>query len=123
MGSSFDDVTLRDLGLVVQLGHADGGACSRPQLPRSDFCVIEVNGQHRVDLRFCGCDEAGAAGSRAQQLLRRGLYPATDHEPHTIFTYCLLEHYHLQSLQGKVSMYNYYQTLERLTDNTMTKKL
>ena len=55
--------------------------------------------------------------------MRYELYPATHFEPNTAITFRMLEHYHIQSLQGKISMFDYYETLERLTDNTGTKKL
>ncbi|KAH9845982.1 hypothetical protein C2E23DRAFT_872607 [Lenzites betulinus] len=116
--------SLKELGLTVRLGHAvDGYECSNPVRTRADFSVVHVNGRHNVSVMFCGCDKAGEAGNHVQQLLRYRLYPATDSEPNTAFTFDLLEHYHIQSLQGKISMYDYYTSLERLTDNTGTLKL
>ncbi len=88
-----------------------------------DFCVIDINGRHNVAINLCGCDRASQAGSVVEQLLRFDLYPATDCSPNTTFTFQLLEHYHIQSLQGKISMYDYYTSLERLTDNTGVKKI
>ncbi|KAI9069581.1 hypothetical protein FKP32DRAFT_1608330 [Trametes sanguinea] len=123
-GLSFEQTTLKELGQVIQLGHRhDGTACSNPLPVRSDFHVIDINGRHNIALAFCGCDNASKAGDHVQQLLRYDLYPATDCEPNTVFTIALLEHYHIQSLQGKISMYDYYRTLERMTDNTGTKKM
>lgn len=115
--------SLQQIGLVVQLGHADGSACSNPHPAPKDFCVIDFNGHHNVSLNYCGCDKAGEAGTHQEQLLRRDYYPSTLTEPHTVYTVRLLEHYHIQSLQGKTSMYDYYASLERMTDNTGTKKL
>ncbi|RDX40319.1 hypothetical protein OH76DRAFT_1459536 [Lentinus brumalis] len=122
-GQTFEDVTLKDLGLVIQLGHHhDRSICTNPQPSRSDFSVIDVNGRHLVAVNFCGCDNAGKAGNVVEQLLRFDLWPATDCEPNTVFTFQMLEHYHVQSLQGKMSMYDYYASLERLTDNTGTTR-
>lgn len=59
----------------------------------------------------------GAAGTWAQQLLRCEWYPATDTNPRTCCTFRVLEHYHLQTLQGKIAPYDYYSALEKLTDN------
>ena len=92
-------------------------------LPRQGFCVVDTNGHHTVTIRFCGCDRAAESGSPVQQLLRRDLYPATHLEPHTAFTFRMMEHYHIQSLQGKISMYDYYESLERMTDNTGTHRV
>ncbi|EIW58987.1 uncharacterized protein TRAVEDRAFT_124302 [Trametes versicolor FP-101664 SS1] len=38
-------------------------------------------------------------------------------------TFSLIDHYHYQSLQGKISMYDYYTSLERMMDNTGTQKI
>ena len=112
-----------EVGVSIQLGHADGSPCSNPVYPRQGFCVIDTNGHHSVAIRFCGCNRAAQSGSPVQQLLRHDLYPATHTDPHTAFTFRIMEHYHIQSLQGKVSMYDYYQSLERLTDNTGTYRV
>ncbi|KAI9058883.1 hypothetical protein FKP32DRAFT_1606369 [Trametes sanguinea] len=123
-GRSFERTSLKALGLVVGLGHCpDAAPCTNPVQSRSDFTVVDVNGRHMVTLTFCGCDRAGEAGDPVQQLMRHRLYPATDIDPNTAFTFSLLEHYHIQSLQGKISMYDYYTSLERLTDNTGVTKL
>lgn len=120
----FEYVTLKELGLKIQLGHRhDGSPCSNPVWTRDDFSVIDINGRHLVSLAFCNCDNAAKAGNIVEQLLRFDLYPATDCEPNTVFTFGLIEHYHIQSLQGKVSMYDYYTSLERMTDNTGTQKI
>ncbi|TFK81526.1 hypothetical protein K466DRAFT_501978 [Polyporus arcularius HHB13444] len=122
-GQSFETSALCDAGLSIQLGHADGSACSNPIAGRKDFCAIDINGRHNLHINFCGCDHAADAGNLVQQLMRFDLYPATHVEPNTAFTFRMLEHYHIQSLQGKISMFDYYQSLERLTDNTGTRKL
>ncbi|KAI9068672.1 hypothetical protein FKP32DRAFT_1672009 [Trametes sanguinea] len=123
-GRSFERTSLKALGLVVGLGHCpDAPPCTNPVQCRSDFTVVDVNGRHTVALTFCGCDRAGEASDPVQQLMRHRLYPATDIDPNTAFTFSLLEHYHVQSLQGKISMYDYYTSLERLTDNTGVMKL
>ena len=90
---------------------------------RCDFCIININGRHQVALDFCGCDCTTDSGNLVQQLLWHDLYPTTTIEPNTAFTFSMLEHYHIQSLQGKVSMFDYYKSLQWFTDNTGTKKL
>lgn len=85
--------------------------------------MIDHNGQHNLAIAFCGCDQAAAAGCSYEQLLRRQLFPATHTDPNTAFTFRMLEHYHIQSLQGKISMFDYYESIERMTDNTGIHKL
>ncbi len=106
-GQCFEASSLVDAGLRIQLGHCDGSSCASPIPARQDFCAIDVNGRHNLALSFCGCDQAAQAGDFVQQLLRFDLYPATNVEPNTAFTFQLLEHYHIQSLQGKISMFDY----------------
>lgn len=119
----FETSSLYDAGLSKQLGHYDGSSCSNPLAAKKDFTVIDINGRHIVRLSFCGCDRASEAGNLVQQLLRADLYPATQIEPNTAITFQMLEHYHIQSLQGKITMYDYYESLQRMSDNTGTKHI
>ena len=59
-------------------------------------------------------------GTRAQQLLRRRLFPATSTDPQTACTFPLLKSAQLLSLQSKLSLYDYYISVEQLTDATGT---
>lgn len=80
--------------------------------------MLHVNGIHLVNLSFCGCDAIASSGTHAQQLLRRRWFPATHIDPQTVCTFGLLEQAHLLMLQSSVSLYDYYLTLARLTDNS-----
>jgi hypothetical protein len=77
--------------------------------------VLDVTGIHEVAFYFCGCHHALPD---FQQLLRRGFYPATQKFVKTCATFRLLEFLHLSSVISKGSGYDYYRTLEKLTDNT-----
>lgn len=58
-GDYFKHVTLKSLGLHVQLGHPPGSVCyNRKPAAGNDFVVIDVNGIHEVNLDFCGCVRA-----------------------------------------------------------------
>ena len=52
------------------------------------------------------------------QLLRRGLYPASQKVPKTCTSFTLLQLLHLLALTTKGSTYDFYRTLEKLTSNT-----
>jgi hypothetical protein len=73
-----------------------------------------------MNLAFCGCSEVGRHGTQVQQLLRRRLFPATTLDPQTACTFSLLESAQLLSLQSKLSLYDYYICIEKLTDATGT---
>jgi len=102
------------MGLRVQLNHLSN-RCSNPHPCHRDFRVLHTNGVHEINLDFCGCVNETP---RHIQLLRRHLFPATQKNPRTCATFTLLKQFHLLNLTSKVSAYDYYRALERLTDNT-----
>ncbi|KII84055.1 hypothetical protein PLICRDRAFT_671736 [Plicaturopsis crispa FD-325 SS-3] len=117
-GSCFVRSSLRDLGLRVQLGNHSRTPCPNSHCANESFVVVHTNGIHRVAVDYCQCVDGVDAGSYRQQLLRFGWYPATHDTPATACTFRMLEHFHLATLQGKISAYDYYGALEKLTDNT-----
>lgn len=80
--------------------------------------VLHTNGWHRVRVQYCQCSQEVLAGSQIQQLLRSELFPATPNAPSTCTTFCVLETYHALTLQSKITVYDFYLTLNNLTDNT-----
>jgi len=67
---------------------------------------------------FCLCQGTEVVGDVWQQLLRLKLFPATIIDPHTACTFRVLELYHVLTLQGKVSLYDFYAGLEKRSDNS-----
>ncbi|KAF9502937.1 hypothetical protein BS47DRAFT_1374507 [Hydnum rufescens UP504] len=110
----FEHTTLFELGLVVQLGH---GNCPSPNLKKgaSSFTVIHINGLHKVLIYFCDCSTAPHAHI---QLLHSGWFPVTVVLPQTCATFNILRHFHLLSLQSKLSAHQFYCALKRGTNNT-----
>ncbi|KAG1788563.1 uncharacterized protein HD556DRAFT_1447773 [Suillus plorans] len=114
--SCFTAVSLKDLGLRVQLGHFAGDSCLLPERAfNDDFTLIDTNGIHTIGLDFCGCK---TAQTRTKQLLRAAWFPATTVDPRTAATFRILEQYHLLSFESKASGYEFYQSIAHLTDNT-----
>jgi hypothetical protein len=117
MESFYKDTTLQALGLVVQLRH-DKGDCPSPSPIQLDFVVVDLSGIHLVNVRYCECHHL-AGGSRSHiQLLRFQWFPCTVKRPQSAFTFDTLDTFHLITLQGKLSAYDFYQSLARKTDNT-----
>ncbi|KAF8835995.1 hypothetical protein BDN67DRAFT_992252 [Paxillus ammoniavirescens] len=111
----FKRVTLKSLGLHIQLGHAIDDLCCNPKRAFADeFVVMDTNGIHEVGLDFCEC---GTVQTHIKQLLRAHLFPATVTDPKTAATFCMLEQFQLLSFESKASSYKYYQCLSRLSDN------
>jgi hypothetical protein len=112
----FQSVTLKDLGLRIQLGHKVGDSCLLPtRAHKDDFILVDTLAIHPVAVDFCGCDKAQ---SHVQQLLRVGWFPATTSDPRTAATFRVLRQFHILSFESKVSAYEFYHSLVRLTDNT-----
>ncbi|KAJ7434219.1 hypothetical protein B0H11DRAFT_2258641 [Mycena galericulata] len=122
-GEFFERVTLKSLGLRVQLGHSRFSTCGSPRPGHQDFTVLNWNGIHNVAVDFCGCANSHLAGLPRQQLLRMSWYPSTHAEPQTAATFRVLEMFHIMTLQGKVTTYDFYSGLEKLTDNTGMLKM
>ncbi|KAG1726204.1 hypothetical protein EDB19DRAFT_1592058, partial [Suillus lakei] len=77
--SFFQKISLKSLGLHIQLGHCIGLRCSEPTpASNDDFVIVDVNGVHAIRLDFCGCQTAQV---HVTQLLQVGLFPATTVKP------------------------------------------
>jgi CxC2 like cysteine cluster associated with KDZ transposases len=110
---------LADLGLIYTVGHG-GGAC--PKAPEDDqgvrFTVVDVNGVHSTRLRFCHCFHSG---TRARQLTRSRLFPATIEQPETAISFNVIRQFHIQSFESKKSVFDFVGALRRMTNNVRTE--
>ncbi|KAG1898676.1 uncharacterized protein F5891DRAFT_1190447 [Suillus fuscotomentosus] len=115
-GISFYSITLKSMGIHLQLGHASGVQCINP-LPahNGDFVIIDYNGIYKVGLDFCGCAHAEL---HIIQLLHVRLFPATTVDPKTAATFQALEYFQMLSFESKVSAFEFYKTAARLMDST-----
>ncbi|KIO15332.1 hypothetical protein M407DRAFT_87168 [Tulasnella calospora MUT 4182] len=103
--------SLYDTGLQVGLGH-EGDICPRTSPSHCfDLNVLDVSGQHTIRFRDCFCDSR----ERWKLLLGCQIFPATETDPKTGFTFHVLEHQQSSNLRGKTSLHEYYQTLIQLS--------
>ncbi|VDC03136.1 unnamed protein product [Peniophora sp. CBMAI 1063] len=107
-------VSLRQLGLTVQLGHWAGDRCSLQRHVNDRFVVVHTNGIHQVRVAFCGCSRTKVA--RRDQVLAARWFPATIAKPKTAATLEVLEQFDAHSAAGKDNAYDFYNTLEHITD-------
>jgi len=119
----FEDVSLQDIGLWVQMGHKFDTRCKAPIAAHVNLVVIHTNGLHDVAIDYCGCQQPSVVGDEWQQLMRKDWYPGSAEEPQTCCTFEVLRLFHLMTLQGKMSTYDFYAALERRTDNTGLRAL
>lgn len=124
---------LHDLGFVMHLGHrgetcphehgspksCSGSGTEEDEPEWTDMAeaillVVGLQGVVHRTMRWCVCPDAK---SREDQLLDARLMPATSKRTKTVFTFDLLEDFHLSRLECNTSAMNYYQKLRRLTNN------
>ncbi|PPQ86897.1 hypothetical protein CVT25_012538 [Psilocybe cyanescens] len=109
--SCFVDVSLRTLGLKLQLNHS-GGHCNNPIPCHANMVVLHTNRIHSINIFYCGCARTIAPHL---QLLRRRLYPASQLCVKTCASFELLCHLHKLALTTKASTYDFYRCLEKST--------
>lgn len=112
-GSTFSRISLKSIGLVIHLNHASM-RCPLPVKSDERLRVLHTNGIHEVAFFFCGCTREVP---HHIQLLRRGLYPASQTDVRTCVTFPLLRFLHLISLTGKIPTHDMYRALEKLSIN------
>ncbi|KAJ3529367.1 hypothetical protein NMY22_g9027 [Coprinellus aureogranulatus] len=116
-GTYFENCTLKSLGLRMQLGHPAGETCPSPARTQSDdFVILDLDAVHCVAVDFCECGKSGS--NRATQLLEHRLYPATVKQPKTAATFRLLKHFEILQYESKITPFEVFSTISRLTDNT-----
>ncbi|KAG6848619.1 hypothetical protein H0H93_015447 [Arthromyces matolae] len=116
-GSYFEKKSLKSMGLRFQLGHIQGERCANPQsCTYDDFTIIDNKGIHTVGIDFCACGASNQ--SHVVQLLRARLFPATVSAPRSAASFQVLKTFEILSYESKVSVFEFYSSLARLTDNT-----
>lgn len=81
------------------------------------FIVFDTSGAHLVNIAYCDCIESDYALDKRTQILRKKWFPATTARPHSVFTFDLLSTFHELTLQGKGNLFDFYNTILRMTDN------
>ena len=78
--------------------------------------VVHTNGIHSVTFIRCCCATCPSV-TKAQLLLRHRLWPRSVVNPKTAITFDALDTFQKLSLQGKISVYDYIEMLQQMTDN------
>ncbi|KAJ7775286.1 hypothetical protein B0H16DRAFT_1712863 [Mycena metata] len=121
----FERMTLKALGLRIQLGHGKPnnarlrqGRCANPERAiDDDFVLIGVHRIHEVAVDFCGCE---TAQPHDIQLLRARWYPCTGKHPRTAATFGVLRRFCLTTLETHCAAKAFYMSIVRESDNTGT---
>ncbi|KAG1800552.1 hypothetical protein EV424DRAFT_1332065, partial [Suillus variegatus] len=123
----FKDITLADLGFIWYLGHG-GEPCPQygasllydgdiEALPHdtSPVTIVHSSGVFIHNVAWCHCQ--GSVPIQHLQLLRAGLFSASSPRPKTAFTFEVLDHFLIDSLECKTSARSFFEKLTRLTNN------
>ncbi|KAF9001442.1 hypothetical protein BDZ89DRAFT_929683, partial [Hymenopellis radicata] len=110
----FERVTLREMGLVFQLGHRHS-SCPVPQKIKR-VTVMHVNGVHQIHISHCGCDRHGDDSNSWDEPMENGWYPATTVAPQTFATFEVLNQYRRLNVTANVNVRDFVTCLERMTD-------
>lgn len=102
---------LSELGMKVYVGHG-GEQCPRGE--EAKMTIVDINGVHKTCVVFCGCSNNN---SKAMQLVKSRIFPATTLRPRTGITFRNLRDFHIHTRASKKSAYDYSRTLERMSND------
>ncbi|KAG2158719.1 uncharacterized protein EDB93DRAFT_1237961 [Suillus bovinus] len=81
----------------------------------SPVTIVHSSGVFIHNVAWCHCQ--GPVPKQHLQLLRAGLFPASSTRPKTAFTFEVLDHFLIDSLECKTSARSFFEKLTRLTNN------
>jgi hypothetical protein len=76
--------------------------------------IVHSTGVFQHTVRWCTCS---SAPKHHIQLLRSGLFPASMRLPRTAFTFDVLDHFYIDSMECKTSANSFFTKLRRLTNS------
>lgn len=116
--SYFRRVSLGDLGLAIHCGHSgrpcENGGGEKPHEVR----IVDKNGSFTFNVYECYCEQSGKFW---EQLFLMRLFPATYDNPRTAFTFAALADYQTLNYAAKVSLWDYWGSIQRRTDGVQWK--
>jgi hypothetical protein len=82
-----------------------------------ELVIVDSSGVHQIPVEWCRCPGEGPEQEqrRDPDLLKMGLYLASFRRIQTVFTFLVLDEFHLQNLECKTSAQNFYSKLRRTT--------
>jgi hypothetical protein len=119
-GQFFESTKLMDLGYILHSGHGTTECPNSGTANETVICIIDVIGVFHHKIRWCCCKTAEPMYA---QLLRLGLYPSSTERPETVFTFSLLDYFHVDAMECKTSANNFYNKIRRLTDSLFPYKV
>lgn len=110
VGTHFKTVSPADLEYVYHLGHG-GHKCDLGE--NKVMNIGDINGFHQLNVRFC---RHPGHSDRAGQLMESHIFPCSDKNPSSGFTFSLLRFIYLLEVEGKLPMQKIYNILVQRTN-------
>lgn len=76
--------------------------------PTQTLTAVDCNGVHKIRISWCSCPESL---KKDMQLLHVHLFPATIVRPSTVFTFRVLEYFHIDAVECKTVAMNFFSKL------------
>jgi hypothetical protein len=97
----------------------DSGDCNvhRTRTGRSGdslMTIVDCQGVFEMEVLFCACSDGG---SKDEQVLKAGLFPATFKQIETLFTFSVLDNFLTDNLECKTTAQQYYSKLQSMTSS------
>ncbi|KAJ7912440.1 hypothetical protein B0H13DRAFT_1613667 [Mycena leptocephala] len=119
-GSAFVRTELIEWKHEVHLGHSGQERCPNASNPVGRKTVlVDTNGIHSARIFYCQC--GNPAVKDHLQLIRARLFPATVENPQTVFTFDVLDNFHVHNLTSKKTALDYHRGLQKLTNGAFPK--
>lgn len=117
----FERVSLGDgeQGLRIYCGH-HGDPCPLAADAYHEVQIVDRNGSFAFKVHECQCSTAPEFW---EQLFRLGLFPASYDRPRTAFSFSVLKDFQIFNFAGKVSLWDYWGTVQRKTDGVQWKRV
>ena len=117
VGDNFENIAIPTIGITSEKVKRSFDSYQCPII-----VVVDTSGIHQLRVRPCRC-ELHKSTPIFDQFLLSGLYPASTERTRTVFTFHVLDDYHLDNLESKATAGKYYEKLRRLTSNIFPYKV
>jgi hypothetical protein len=106
----FQRTSLKELGHILDLRPQHLEESISPEETHFDLKVLHTNGIHEIRVRRLRDIEPWV------QLIQSRLFPLTERQPSTAFTFDVLDHFHALTLTSQIAAYDYVNAMARITD-------
>lgn len=99
-----------------------GSKWSKQQLPpaSSQLVCVDISGIHCRQVKWCICPNAP---DHNIQLFQMRLFSSSIRRPSTVFTFNVLDEFHIEAMECKTTAFNFYTKLRRMSNNAFPSSI